>query len=176
MYDQSLNSAAALAKIGQVEGSIDYVFREEDPLTMTLKSVRQGETRAREFIAMLSALDFFDAKKIPIAYGYEANLDIGYFYSSTIEVLINSIEHGSDFGSRGQVRLQAFLGHSGLALFVDDPGSGYDPLAATPPEGGRGHGIFSMRESELFMHDRYTLGTEKIEGGFRTILVYERPV
>ena len=176
MYDPNLESHAALGNIGTLERTIDCSFSCEDPLVTMLKEVRSKKAKAQDFIGSLSSsVEFFRDLSIQKNYGYSLNLDIGYFYSSVIEALINSIEHGSDFCKNGQVRLQIFLGTAGIAVFVDDPGKGYDPISAGIPGEHRGHGIFSMRESELFGHDRYTLGTEQLEAGFRTILLYHKP-
>ena len=86
------------------------------------------------------------------------------------EALPNSIEYGAEYCKKGDVLLTFKKGDKGLYIFVEDPGNGFsvpDISQRRETEKTRGNGLAYLVNSKIV-----TFGTERIDTGFRTILLY----
>jgi len=74
-------------------------------------------------------------------------------HDSLAEAVLNALEHGSDWGSEGEIVTEGTKGKSGLLFQVNQPLSGFtfeqwpkyppdiDAMTSSAHESGRGHGI-----------------------------------
>ncbi len=105
---------------------------------------------------------------------------------SITEGLFNAIEHGSDFGRKGDVRLRFLGGEKGALVLIEDPGLGFNLQPRSSEElermyhlaGGDPREPSKIRGMGLQVYtttEKAIIGYEQEEGLFRLIALYPIP-
>jgi len=192
MFDSTLTLETALERIGEplidpdITNLEEYVFDKDNLIVIALKEGREIESRYEKNSPERTRAGW----KLQSAFYHQGIIrsellikNISYYrmeselfgtFNRVIEAIMNAIEHGSDYGNKGPVKVALHRGKSALAAIVEDPGEGIDLAKITIPrteelsQKERGKGL------PVLYYDSYVkVGFERFSEGFRVIVMYD---
>ncbi|MFA6461796.1 MAG: ATP-binding protein [Candidatus Woesearchaeota archaeon] len=192
MFDSTLTLETALQRMGEplidpeIANLEEYILDKDNPVVLALKEGREIESREgyssreRKRAGWKLQSAFYHQGILRselliknISY-YQMESELFGTFNRVIEAIMNAIEHGSDYGNKGPVKVALHRGKNALAAIVEDPGEGIDFTKITIPKKEE---LSKMERSKglpvVYYDSCVKVGFERFSEGFRVIVMYD---
>lgn len=99
----------------------------------------------------------------------EDHIEFVRIVPSLNEALLNSIEHGSQFGELDKIQIKIYKGDLGVVVELNDPGEGFSLEKIEERSNKRNNGINYLKDCPVVL-----VSYQPCSKGFKTILKYKK--